>query len=65
LAAIENTIEYELFIVWQISKYHDYVPVRRDFVDNMVFDTTSFHSFSYSEEYEEQFKFENYLDKLD
>ena len=47
---------------WEVS-------VRRDFVDNMVWDTTSFHGFSYSEEYEEyqsdeHFKFENYLDKL-
>ena len=32
--------------VWDIS-------VRRDFVDNMVFDCTSFHGFSYSEEYDE------------
>ena len=33
--------------VWEVC-------VRRDFEDNMVFDSTSFHGFSYSEEYEEE-----------
>ena len=45
------------------------VSVKRDFVANMVFDCTSFHRFSYSEEYEEEDKLdeqeENYIDKLD
>ena len=35
--------------VWEVS-------VKRDFVENMVFDSTSFHGFSYSEEYEEETK---------
>ena len=30
------------------------VCMKRDFVDNMVFDSTSFHGFSYSEEYVEE-----------
>jgi hypothetical protein len=38
--------------VWEVS-------VKRDFEENMVWDNTSFHGFSYSEEYEE------YEDKFD
>ena len=30
------------------------VCVKRDFVENMVFDSTNFHGFSYSEEYEDE-----------
>ena len=50
--------------VWEVS-------VKRDFVENMVFDNTSFHGFSYSEEYEEyedEDKFDEHLkleNKLD
>ena len=32
------------------------VCVKRDFIENMVWDSTSFHGFSYSEEYVEESK---------
>ena len=46
--------------VWEVS-------VKRDFEENMVWDSTSFHGCSFSEEYEEyepvgHFNLENYLE---